>query len=129
MDTLMPIAQAHNLFVVEDCAQAHGTQYKGQHVGTIGDAGCFSFYPTKNLGAYGDAGGIVTNRTELADTLRLKRFYGYRERNRSLTTGMNALINEIQAAILRVKLPYLAEQRADRMGNAAQYNTLPQTRL
>lgn len=122
MAALMPIAKAHNLFVVEDCAQAHGTQYRGQHVGTIGDAGCFSFYPTKNLGAYGDAGGIVTNRADLADTLRLKRFYGYKERNRSLTTGMNARINEMQAAILRVKLAYLADQLAARMNNAARYN-------
>lgn len=98
------IAQKDGLAVVEDCAQATGTTYFGKHVGTVGAFGCFSFYPTKNLGAYGDAGAIVTNDDALAEKARSARMYGYDSNAVSQIEGMNARISEIQAAILRIKL-------------------------
>lgn len=104
MAPIMEIARHHGLAVIEDCAQAHGARYRGHKVGTLGDAGCFSFYPTKNLGAYGDGGMIVTNREDVAEKLRLLRNYGQTRRYYHVTPGFNSRLDEIQAAILRVKL-------------------------
>ena len=121
IEQIQQIAQQEELLLVEDCAQAHGTLYRNQHVGTFGNAGCFSFYPTKNLGAYGDAGAIVTNDDKLADRLRRLRMYGFDNKNRSLEKGMNARISEIQAAILRVKLRLLPQWLHRRREIAARY--------
>jgi dTDP-4-amino-4,6-dideoxygalactose transaminase len=104
MDALMELADSHFIPVVEDCAQAHGTTYRGRQVGTFGAMGCFSFYPTKNIGAYGDAGAVVTNQPRWAKRLRSIRMYGYDENACSQHEGVNARIAEIQAAILRIKL-------------------------
>lgn len=107
LDGICAVARRHGIAVVEDCAQATGTKYRGRHVGTFGQLGCFSFYPTKNLGAYGDAGAIVTQDAELAARLKMIRMYGYDDRAISQIDGTNARIAEIQAAILRVKLRVL----------------------
>lgn len=124
MDSLMAIAQEHNLKVIEDCAQAHGALYKGRKVGTIGDVGCFSFYPTKNLGALGDGGGIITNDSALAEHLEQLRQYGWdSERIAQKTSGVSRL-DEIQAAVLRVKLKYLDQSNARRRDIALHYNNL-----
>jgi dTDP-4-amino-4,6-dideoxygalactose transaminase len=101
---VLKIAEAHSLEVIEDCAQACGTLYQGLKVGTFGQMGCFSFYPTKNLGAYGDAGAIITHNDELAERLRKMRMYGYNSAGNAQMEGMNARISEMQAAILRIKL-------------------------
>lgn len=104
IEELEGIARKYDIPVIEDCAQAHGTLYKERHVGTFGAAGCFSFYPTKNLGSYGDAGAIVTEDLELADRLRAIRMYGYDGKGIAQREGINGRISELQAAILRVKL-------------------------
>lgn len=100
----MKIARKYNLFVVEDACQAHGAEYKGKKVGSIGDIGCFSFYPTKNIGAYGDAGMIVTNNEELANKLKMMRNYGSSKKYYHDFVGINSRLDEIQTAVLRVKL-------------------------
>lgn len=107
MPSIMSFAKRHGLFVVEDCAQAHGSNLGGQTVGTFGDVACFSFYPTKNLGAIGDGGAVLTNQSALADKLLLLRQYGWRERYVSEIPGLNTRMDEMQAAILNIKLPYL----------------------
>ena len=122
IDGVMQIARREGLKVVEDCAQAHGTTFRNEHVGTFGDAGCFSFYPTKNLGAYGDAGAVVTNDAQLAERLRRMRMYGYDEKGCSIEKGTNARISEIQAAILRVKLRLLPRWLNRRKEIAAYYD-------
>jgi aminotransferase EvaB len=104
LDDLGRIAAAHGLPLLEDCAQAHGTRWRAQHVGTFGRAGCFSFYPTKNIGAFGDAGAIITNEPDLAQRLRRIRMYGYEGDPTALEEGTNARVNELQAALLRIKL-------------------------
>jgi dTDP-4-amino-4,6-dideoxygalactose transaminase len=124
MDPIMEIAKRHNLKVIEDCAQAHGALYKGRRVGSIGDVGCFSFYPTKNLGAMGDGGIIVTNDKEIADKAKLIREYGWAERYISHMPGMNTRLDEIQAAILRVKLRHLDEDNSKRIRIADAYGVL-----
>ncbi|MBI3806649.1 MAG: DegT/DnrJ/EryC1/StrS family aminotransferase [Nitrospirae bacterium] len=121
MGTIMAVAKKHGLKVVEDCAQAHGATVGGQYVGTFGDAAAFSFYPTKNLGALGDAGAVVTSDPVLADSVRMLREYGWRERYVSLTPGRNSRLDELQAAILRVKLPYLDCNNSRRRLVAAAY--------
>ena len=121
MGTIMTVAKEYGLKVIEDCAQAHGAMLGGRHVGTFGDAGAFSFYPTKNLGALGDAGAVVTNDSILADSLRMLREYGWRERYVSLTPGRNSRLDELQAAILRVKLPDLDRNNIRRRLIAAAY--------
>ncbi len=120
---ILDIASSHNLRVIEDCAQAHGAQYHGQAVGTIGDLGCFSFYPTKNLGAMGDGGAVVSRHPELAEKVRLLREYGWTPEARyvSKVHGMNSRLDELQAAILRVKLGHLDEWTAARRQVAAHY--------
>ena len=121
MDAIMQIAHEYGLKVIEDCAQAHGAKYKGQRVGSIGDIGCFSFYPTKNLGAIGDGGMVVTNFPDLAEKTRLMREYGWKERYISSSEGWNSRLDEMQAAILRVKLKHLDEDNRKRVKLAEQY--------
>jgi len=122
---LLDIAHMHRIHLIEDCAQAHGAQYNGQSVGCFGDVACFSFYPTKNLGAYGDGGMIVTNDPGLADRVRLLREYGWRERYVSSTRGgTNSRLDEVQAAILRVKLRHLDDWNAARRALATYYNVM-----
>ena len=109
MDAICAFAQEHGLKIVEDCAQSHGAKLAGQMTGTFGDAGCFSFYPTKNLGAIGDAGAVVTDDDILADRLRHMRNYGSKKKYVNDYVGVNSRLDEMQAALLRVKLRYLDE--------------------
>jgi dTDP-4-amino-4,6-dideoxygalactose transaminase len=112
MGAITSIARLHDLRIIEDCAQSHGASLDGRRTGTWGDLAAFSFYPTKNLGALGDGGALVTDDADLAAKARALRQYGWRERYISDTAGMNTRLDEIQAAILRVKLPFLeAENR------------------
>ena len=118
---ILDVARRHNLRVIEDCAQAHGATYQGRPVGSWGDAAAFSFYPTKNLGAIGDGGAIITHQADLAERLRRLRQYGWRERYISDTPGYNSRLDELQAAILRVKLRHLADSNMARHRLADQY--------
>ncbi|EJL6492775.1 DegT/DnrJ/EryC1/StrS family aminotransferase [Vibrio cholerae] len=121
MPEIMAIANAHNLLVLEDCAQAHGAEINGKRAGNWGDAAGFSFYPGKNLGAFGDAGAITTNDDELTQTLKALRNYGSHKKYENLYQGVNSRLDEIQAAMLRVKLPYLEAETARRQQIAAMY--------
>lgn len=121
LDPLLELARRHGLRVVEDCAQAHGAEYHGRLVGNWGDVGCFSFYPTKNLGALGDGGMVVTSDPALAERVRLLREYGWRERYRSTIHGYNSRLDELHAAVLRVKLRYLDQGNARRRELAQRY--------
>jgi dTDP-4-amino-4,6-dideoxygalactose transaminase len=123
MPAIMEIARRHGLRVVEDCAQAHGATIGGKMAGTWGDAAAFSFYPTKNLGAIGDGGAIVTNDPALAENFFLLREYGWKNRI-SQRAGLNSRLDEIQAAILRVKLKHLSAENARRHELAQLYNNL-----
>lgn len=120
---IVSIARMHDLLVIEDCAQAHGAEIEGKKVGTFGDVACFSFYPTKNLGAIGDGGAILTQSAELAERARWLREYGWKERYISHIPGMNSRLDEIQAAILSVKLRYLDKDNGRRIALAEQYRT------
>ncbi len=126
LDPILELARAPsaNIFVLEDCAQAHGATYRGKRVGTYGDIAAFSFYPTKNLAAYGDGGAIVTSNPALAERTRLLRQYGWRERYASDIKGMNSRLDEMQAAILRAKLRHLDAWNAARRERAALYTEL-----
>ncbi len=124
LDPILEIARQHELAVVEDAAQAHGAQYKGRRVGSIATVGVFSFYPTKNLGAYGDGGAIVTNDTDIAHRARLLRQYGWRQQYQSVMRGTNSRLDELQAAILRVKLRHLEKWTARRRELAQRYTQL-----
>ena len=119
---IMDIARQHGLFVVEDCAQAHGALYGGQRVGSWGHIAAFSFYPTKNLGAYGDGGAIVTDDAPLAERARLLRQYGWQERYVSAIKGLNSRLDELQAAVLRVKLRHLEAWNGQRRRLASLYD-------
>jgi len=121
MPEICAIAKQHDLFVIEDCAQAHGAEINGQKVGTFGDFGCFSFYPTKNLGALGDGGAVITDNSELSEKINLLREYGWKERFISSIPGWNSRLDEIQAAILRVKLKHLDEDNKKRQKIAKIY--------
>lgn len=121
MGPILSLAVHHGLVVVEDAAQAHGAAYRGRRCGTLGAAGAFSFYPTKNLGAYGDGGAVVTDDTALAERLVLLRNYGWSERYYSAIKGYNSRLDELQAAILGAKLPYLDCWNARRRRLAALY--------
>lgn len=121
MDRVLTFAEEYGLFVVEDCAQAHGARYKGKRVGSLGHVGCFSFYPTKNLGALGDGGAVVTDDPELADTMRSIREYGWDSGRNSLLAGMNTRLDALQAAILRVKLAHLDQDNSVRRSIALSY--------
>lgn len=123
MDGVLHIARSHNLKIIEDASQAHGARYKDAMVGAIGDVGCFSFYPGKNLGAYGDAGCIVTNDAEIAARLRAYREFGQRKKYEHMTWGDNCRLDTLQAAVLRVKLPHLAEWTRQRENAAARYRS------
>ena len=123
MDPIMAIARKHGLYVVEDCAQAHGATYKGRKVGSFGDASGFSFYPGKNLGALGDAGATVTNSPELAAKIRALGNYGSDFKYHHIYKGNNSRLDEIQAAFLNAKLPHLDRVNADRRRIAARYLT------
>ena len=122
MDPIMEIARKHNLFVVEDCAQAHGATYKGKRVGSFGDAAGFSFYPGKNLGALGDAGAAVTNNKELADKIRALGNYGSDYKYHHIYKGNNSRLDEFQAAFLSAKLPVLDKVNEDRRRIARAYS-------
>lgn len=122
MTRIMEIAKKYNLKVVEDCAQSHGNHWHGQTVGTFGDIGCFSFYPSKGCGAFGDAGAIVTNNPDIADKFRVFRNYGSRVRYQNEVVGTNSRLDELQAGLLRVKLQYLDGFNAERCKIAQRYN-------
>ena len=122
MHDILSIARTHGLKVVEDCAQAHGAEIDGRKVGIFGDAASFSFYPTKNLGAIGDGGAVVTNSREVADRCRALREYGWRERYVSEFPGFNSRLDELQAAILSVKLPHLSSDNEHRREIAQKYS-------
>ncbi|MFN0277063.1 MAG: DegT/DnrJ/EryC1/StrS family aminotransferase [Pyrinomonadaceae bacterium] len=124
MEAIMPLARKHGLKVVEDCAQAHGATYKGQKVGLFGDAATFSFYPSKNLGAFGDAGAIVTKNKEYADRARLIANHGQAAKNRHTIVGRNSRMDGIQAAVLSVKLPHLEGWLEARRSHADVYRSL-----
>lgn len=121
MTSVMNIAKKHGLYVVEDCAQAHGARWNGQQVGTFGDIGCFSFYPSKNLGAYGDAGAITTNSERIRDFVYMFRNYGSEKRYYNKVVGTNSRLDEIQAALLRVKLRYMDEISQEKRKIAERY--------
>jgi dTDP-4-amino-4,6-dideoxygalactose transaminase len=124
MDPIVEVARKYDLKVVEDACQAHGTEYKGKKVGSIGDMGCFSFYPTKNLGAYGDSGMIVTDDEKTAEKLRMLRNYGEGRKYYTVIRGFNSRLDEIQAAILKVKLDHLDSWNKTRRNHASLYNNL-----
>ena len=122
MDPIMAIAQKHNLYVIEDCAQAHGATYKGRKIGTFGDAAGFSFYPGKNLGALGDAGAVITKNKELADKVRALGNYGSDYKYHHIYKGNNSRLDELQAAFLSVKIPLLDKVNEDRRRIAKAYS-------
>lgn len=121
MGPIMEIAKKHSLYLIEDCAQAHGATYCGKRVGSFGDLGCFSFYPTKNLGACGDAGAVTTDNAELARKLRMLRNYGSEVKYRNDVIGVNSRLDEIQAALLSAKLAHYDELLAQKREYAARY--------
>ncbi len=126
MDPILAIAKRHGLRVVEDACQAHGARYKGHRAGSLGEAGCFSFYPGKNLGAYGEAGAVVTNNAELAQTIRILRDHGQAERYKHLTIGWNDRMDGIQGGVLSVKLKHLDQWNEARRAHARLYGELLQ---
>ncbi len=121
LDPILALARARGLFVVEDAAQAHGARYKGRRIGAHGDVVCWSFYPGKNLGALGDGGAVTTNRTDLADRIRVLRNYGSRVKYVNEVQGVNSRLDPLQAAVLRAKLPYLDAWTDRRRAIAAAY--------
>jgi dTDP-4-amino-4,6-dideoxygalactose transaminase len=129
LDPICRIARAHGLAVVEDACQAHGSRYDGRPVGTIGDVGCFSFYPAKNLGAYGDGGAVVTADPQLASRLRMLRNYGQTRKYYHELRGFNSRLDEIQAAILLAKLPHLEGWNDARRRVAARYDEVLDPRV
>lgn len=124
MDEILKIAKDHNLKVIEDTAQAIGATYKGKSAASMGDLGCISFFPSKNLGAYGDGGMVVTNNDEFADKVKILRVHGSKVRYIHSIIGTNARLDNLQAAILRVKLKYLDNWTKKREANAEIYNEL-----
>lgn len=122
MDGIMGVAKKHNLFVIEDAAQAHGAMYRGRRVGTLGDSACFSFFPGKNLGAYGDAGAVVTNNDELALKIRMYANHGRVEKYNHEFEGINSRLDGLQAALLDVKLKHLEEWTERRIAIAKKYD-------
>lgn len=127
MDQIKSFVDAHDLHLIEDCAQSHGAKFNGQQTGTFGISGCFSFYPTKNLGALGDAGAIVTSDANYADKLRHLRNYGSKQKYINVYPGVNSRLDELQAAVLRVKLKHLNEITEHKRELAQIYfNSLPE---
>jgi dTDP-4-amino-4,6-dideoxygalactose transaminase len=124
MDSIIKIAKAHKLSVIEDACQAHGAEYKGRRAGSIGETGCFSFYPGKNLGACGEGGAVVTNNTTLAEKIRMLRDHGQPKKYYHSLIGWNARMDGVQGAILSVKLKYLNQWNESRRKNAQAYGKL-----
>ena len=124
MTRLMAIAEAHNLYIIEDCAQATGAEWKGQKIGSIGHIGCFSFFPTKNLGACGDGGAVTTKDSAIAAKIKMLREHGCQVRYRHDLTGLNSRLDAIQAAILKIKLRYLDIWNEQRIQAANYYHSL-----
>ncbi len=122
MEEIVRVCQKHRLRLVEDCAQSHGACFQGKMTGTFGDIGCFSFYPSKNLGAYGDGGAIVTDDEKIAKNMRMYRNYGSEKRYYNKVVGANSRLDELQAGLLRVRLKHLPELTAERKALAARYN-------
>jgi len=122
MDPILEIARKHSLLVIEDAAQAHGAEYKGHRAGSIGDLGCYSFYPGKNLGAYGEGGMVVTNNPEYTRTIRMLRDWGAEKKYEHVLKGYNYRLEGMQGAILRVKLRHLEAWTEARRAHAARYN-------
>lgn len=114
MEEIVNLANKYNLKLVEDCAQSHGACFNGKMTGTFGDIGCFSFYPSKNLGAFGDAGAIVTNNKKIADDVRVFRNYGSEKRYHNKVVGANSRLDELQAGLLRIRLKYIDELNHER---------------
>jgi dTDP-4-amino-4,6-dideoxygalactose transaminase len=114
MSKIKELSNKHNLFLIEDCAQSHGSHHHGKMTGTWGDLGCFSFYPTKNIGAFGDAGAIITNSDEISTKIKMLRNYGSKVKYYNELAGVNSRLDEIQAALLSVKLNHYKELRAER---------------
>lgn len=123
MEPIARIAKKHHLELLEDCAQSHGACFEGKMTGSFGISGCFSFYPTKNLGAFGDAGAVVTDDEGLADELRMMRNYGSRVRYYNEIEGLNSRLDELQAAFLRIKLKYVDNLNSERRALALAYDT------
>lgn len=124
MDPIMALAEKNNLKVIEDTAQAFGGGYKGRKLGTIGDVGCFSFFPSKNLGVFGDGGLIAINNDEISEVARMLRVHGAKKKYYNEMIGYNSRLDEIQAAILRLKLPYIDKWNKARRQAAGRYNEL-----
>ncbi len=124
MDPIVECAKAHGLYVIEDACQAHGATYKGKRAGSIGDAGCFSFYPGKNLGAYGEGGAVITDNQQIAQRIAILKDHGQSEKYYHAVVGWNDRMDGIQGAVLSVKLKYLEEWNAARRGNARLYRDL-----
>src|SRR5438874_2538216 len=122
MDPILEFARRHQLLVIEDACQAHGAKYKGRRAGTLGDVGCFSFYPGKNLGAFGEAGAIITENAELQEKIRVLRDHGQIRKYRHTMVGWNCRMDGIQAAVLRVKLRHLDRGNSLRRDHARQYD-------
>jgi dTDP-4-amino-4,6-dideoxygalactose transaminase len=124
MDPIMDIAKRHNLIVIEDAAQAHGAEYKGRRAGSLGEMGCFSFYPGKNLGAYGEGGMVVTNNPDYARTIGMLRDWGQEKKYNHVLPGYNYRMEGFQGAVLRVKLRHLGQWTEARRAHAAKYDEL-----
>jgi len=122
MKMIKQITDKHNLYLIEDCAQSHFAEFEGQTVGTFGDVATFSFYPGKNLGAYGDAGAIITNNDELASKMRMFANHGALKKHEHQIEGINSRMDTLQAAILKVKLPHIIDWNAKRAKNGEYYN-------
>ncbi len=121
MAPIVDICKRHNLRLVEDCAQSHGAKFNGKATGTFGDIGCFSFYPSKNLGAFGDAGAIVTDDSKIAEDFRVFRNYGSEKRYYNKVVGTNSRLDEMQAGLLRVRLSHMAELEAEKASICSRY--------
>lgn len=122
MDRVVDICRKHNLRLVEDCAQSHGSYFDGQMTGSFGDVGCFSFYPSKNLGAFGDGGAVTVNDEELAKKFRILRNYGSEKRYYNQVVGVNSRLDELQAGLLRVRLPHMDELNEEKVEIASRYD-------
>ncbi len=124
MDPILEVAREHGLYVIEDACQAHGAAYKGRKAGSLGDVGCFSFYPGKNLGAFGEAGAVVTNNEALNEKIRVLRDHGQTRKYHHAMVGWNCRMDGIQAAVLRIKLRHLDQANELRRSRAAHYDRL-----
>ena len=122
MDVICDIAKRHGLYLVEDCAQSHGAVFGGRMTGTFGDIGCFSFYPSKNLGAFGDGGAITTDNPKIAEDMRIYRNYGSEKRYYNKVVGTNSRLDELQAGLLRVRLSHLDELTEEKQRIALRYD-------